>query len=102
MRSEVAIKGFGGATLISAKPHKTAEVLENVLGLECIGEEEGFLRFKSEAELGNTIDIKLTPSVRGLMGAGTVHHIAWRARDEEDHRRWRAFFKKKVIIQQRF
>ena len=47
-RSEDAIKGFSGATLISAKPHKTADVLENVLGLECIGQEEGFLRFKSE------------------------------------------------------
>jgi glyoxalase family protein len=93
--SEVAIKGFSGATLISAKPHKTADVLENILGLECVGQEEGFLRFKSEAQLGNTIDIKLTSSVRGLMGAGTVHHIAWRARDEEDHRRWRALLQDK-------
>lgn len=85
----VAIKGFGGATLISAKPHKTTEVLENILGLKCIGQDEGYLRFKSEAELGNTIDIKLTPSVRGLMGAGTVHHIAWRAKDSEEHMSWR-------------
>ncbi|MCM3124510.1 MULTISPECIES: ring-cleaving dioxygenase [unclassified Mesobacillus] len=85
--SDVAIKGFGGATLISAQPHKTAEVLEDILGLEPVGQEESFLRFKTE--IGNTIDIKLTPSVRGLMGAGTVHHIAWRARDEEDHQRWR-------------
>ena len=89
VRPKMAIKGFSGATLISAQPHKTAEVLENVLGLECVGQEESFLRFKTEAELGNIIDIKLTPSVRGLMGAGTVHHIAWRARDEEDHQRWR-------------
>ena len=89
------LKGLAGATLISAKPHKTAEVLEHVLGLECVGEEEGFLRFQSEAELGNTIDIKLTPSVRGLMGAGTVHHIAWRARDAEDHQRWRALLQEK-------
>ncbi|WHX41102.1 ring-cleaving dioxygenase [Mesobacillus sp. AQ2] len=85
--SDVAIKGFGGATLISAQPHKTAEVLEDILGLEPVGQEESFLRFKTE--IGNTIDIKLSPSVRGLMGAGTVHHIAWRARDEEDHQRWR-------------
>lgn len=85
--SDVAIKGFGGATLISAQPHKTAEVLEDILGLEPVGQEESFLRFKTE--IGNMIDIKLTPSVRGLMGAGTVHHIAWRARDEKDHNRWR-------------
>jgi glyoxalase family protein len=90
IHSENAIKGFGGATLISAQPNKTADVLENVLGLECVGDEEGFLRFKSDASLGNTVDIKLTPSVRGLMGAGTVHHIAWRATDEDDLLKWRS------------
>lgn len=87
--AEVAIKGFGGAILLSAKPHKTADVLENVLGLTCIGQEENYLRFQSEGELGNTIDIKLSPSVRGLMGSGTVHHLAWRARDEKEHQKWR-------------
>ncbi|WP_087974344.1 VOC family protein [Oceanobacillus rekensis] len=34
------------------------------------------------------IDVKLSPSVRGLGGAGTVHHIAWRAKDEEELREW--------------
>jgi glyoxalase family protein len=95
IKSENAIKGFGGATLISAQPNKTADVLENVLGLECIGDEEGFLRFKSDSQLGNTIDIKLTPSVRGLMGAGTVHHIAWRAKDEEELLSWRSLLQEK-------
>ncbi|WP_423408912.1 ring-cleaving dioxygenase [Heyndrickxia sp. MSNUG] len=95
VRSEVAIKGFSGATLISAQPHKTAEVLEHILGLECVGQEEGFLRFKTDAELGNIIVIKLTPSVRGLMGAGTVHHIAWRAKDEAELLKWRALLQEK-------
>ncbi|KKK38242.1 ring-cleaving dioxygenase [Mesobacillus campisalis] len=95
VQSDAAIKGFGGATLISAQPNKTADVLENILGLECLGQEGGFLRFKSEAQLGNIIDIKLTPSVRGLMGAGTVHHIAWRAKDEEEHRKWRDVLQEK-------
>ncbi|WXB89961.1 ring-cleaving dioxygenase [Metabacillus sp. FJAT-53654] len=95
IQAENAIKGFGGAVLISAQPNKTAEVLENILGLECIGDEEGFLRFRSEGNLGNIIDIKLSPSVRGLMGAGTVHHIAWRAKDEEDLLKWRSLLQDK-------
>lgn len=95
IKVENAIRGFAGATLLSAQPNKTAEVLENVLGLTCIGDEEGFLRFKSDGLLGNVIDIKLTPSVRGLMGAGTVHHIAWRAKDEEDLLRWRKLLQEK-------
>lgn len=88
--SKHAIKGFGGATLFSAKPHKTIELLEHVLGLECLGQEEDILRFKSLAPIGNIIDIKLSATVRGLMGAGTVHHIAWRAKDEIDHEEWRS------------
>lgn len=95
VQAEHAIKGFGGATLFSAQPNKTADLLENIMGLECVGDESGFLRFKADAHLGNTIDIKLTPSVRGLMGAGTVHHIAWRAKDEEDLLRWRSLLQDK-------
>lgn len=86
----VAIKGFGGATLNSAQPSKTAEVLENILGLKYVGEDAGYLRFSTDAQIGNVIDIKLTPSVRGLLGAGTVHHIAWRARDMEELQQWRS------------
>lgn len=83
------IIGFAGATLFSAQPNKTVEILESLFGMECVGEEDGFLRFKGEALVGNTIDIKLTPSVRGLMGAGTVHHIALRANDEKELNEWR-------------
>jgi glyoxalase family protein len=95
VQAENAIKGFSGASLYSAQAHKTADVLENVMGLECIGQEGDFLRFKAEGHLGNTIDIQLNPSVRGLMGAGTVHHIAWRAADEEELLRWRLLLQDK-------
>jgi glyoxalase family protein len=95
VQAENAIKGFSGTILYSAQPHKTTDVLENVMGLECIGQEGDFLRFKAEGHLGNTIDIQLNPSVRGLMGAGTVHHIAWRAQDEEDLHRWRSLLQDK-------
>ncbi|PKR85155.1 ring-cleaving dioxygenase [Heyndrickxia camelliae] len=87
--AEYAIKGFAGATLLSKFPYKTAEVLETILGLTCLGQEGEFLRFKAVGHLGNIIDIKLSASVRGLMGAGTVHHIAWRAKDDEQHQKWR-------------
>lgn len=83
------ILGFAGTTLISAQPNKTAVVLESMLGFQMVGEEEGYLRFKSSASIGNIVDIKLLPSVRGLMGAGTVHHIAWRASDESELSEWK-------------
>jgi len=88
---DVAIKGFGGATLLSVRPDKTAHLLENVLGLEVIGQENDILRFRSQSDIGNIIDLKLTPVGRGEMGVGTVHHIAWRAKDDEDQLEWQTY-----------
>ncbi|MEH7523071.1 ring-cleaving dioxygenase [Bacillus sp. JJ1503] len=88
---EVAIKGFGGAILLSAQPDKTAELLEKVMGLELIGKEGDFIRFRSLADIGNIIDVKATPSGRGQMGVGTVHHIAWRANDDNDQLEWQKY-----------
>ncbi|MCD2456710.1 VOC family protein, partial [Staphylococcus aureus] len=83
-----AIKGFGGATLLSEQPDKTADLLENIMGLERVGKEGDFVRYRSAGDIGNVIDLKLTPIGRGQMGAGTVHHIAWRANDDEDQLDW--------------
>ncbi|MGG1599398.1 ring-cleaving dioxygenase [Paenibacillus naphthalenovorans] len=84
-----AIKGFGGAVLYSNAPDKTMNVLQQVMGLEKIGQENGFVRFKAIGDLGNVIDINAAPVGSGIGGAGTVHHIAWRAKDDEDHQLWR-------------
>ncbi|WP_439021876.1 ring-cleaving dioxygenase [Bacillus thuringiensis] len=86
---EVAIKGFGGAVLLSAQPQKTVELLEHVMGLEKVGEEGEFVRFRSSADIGNIIDLKLSTIGRGQMGVGTVHHIAWRASDDADQLDWK-------------
>lgn len=86
---DVAIKGFGGATLFSAQPDQTTKLLVDVMGLEKIAEENGLLRFKSYGDIGNIIDVKSSPSGRGQMGVGTVHHIAWRAEDDADQLEWR-------------
>lgn len=85
---ETAIKGFGGAILLSAQPNETAELLEKVMGLELIGKEGEFVRFCSSADIGNIIDLKVIPTGRGQMGVGTVHHIAWRAMDDNDQLEW--------------
>ncbi|WBL17114.1 ring-cleaving dioxygenase [Sutcliffiella sp. NC1] len=88
---EVAIKGFGGAILLSSQPKHTAETLEKVMGLEFVGEEGEYKRFRSEGDIGNVVDVKTTKTGRGQMGVGTVHHIAWRAKDDEDQLDWQKF-----------
>lgn len=86
--ADKAIKGFGGAVLYSLQPQKTMHVLENLMGLKRVAEEAGLVRFRAAGDLGNVIDINAAPLPRGEEGAGTVHHIAWRAKDDQDHRNW--------------
>ncbi len=89
--ADVAIKGFGGATLYSSQPAQTAHLLEHVMGLEQVGQEGDYTRFHSPAEIGNVIDLKMTTGVHGEMGVGTVHHIAWRADDDNDQLAWQEY-----------
>ncbi|MFP7477009.1 ring-cleaving dioxygenase [Terribacillus saccharophilus] len=88
--AEVAIKGFGGATLYSKRPGATGQLLEQ-MGLEKVGEEGEYVRFRAAGDIGNVIDIKQTTSGRSQMGVGTVHHIAWRASDDQDQLDWSSY-----------
>lgn len=85
---EEAIKGFGGATLLSTQPESTSTLLEKIMGLELVGEEKGLRRFAAPANLGNQIDLQLERQPVGRFSVGTVHHIAWRAQDDADQLDW--------------
>lgn len=92
--AEKAVKGFGGAILYSTAPSQTAKVLVDVMGLKKVGEDAAYARFQAAGDLGNLIDVNLAVMPLGVGGAGTVHHIAWRAKDEEDHALWRKIVEK--------
>jgi glyoxalase family protein len=63
------------------------------MGLENIGQDGDYIRFRANGDLGNIIDIKLSPEARGVSGVGTVHHIAWRAKDYDEHKEWQQHVK---------
>jgi glyoxalase family protein len=106
--ADKAIKGFGGAILYSKKPEKTAHTLEHVMGLEKVGEEGSIIRFQGSGDIGNIIDIDRSKTFAGVAGAGTVHHIAWRAKTDEEHVEWQEHVQKsgfhptKIIDRQYF
>jgi len=85
-----AIQGFHGVTLLERSLENTEELL-SIMGLKKISEEENFVRFAPEGNaLGRFIDIKLDSAARrGSMGAGTVHHIAFRNTDDAAQADWR-------------
>lgn len=86
--TDKAIKGFGGAVLFSTNAAKTMDALVNTLGLKKVGEDGEYARFQAYGEIGNIIDVPLKNMQWGSGGAGTVHHIAWRAKDFEQHKEW--------------
>jgi glyoxalase family protein len=88
--TDMAIKGFGGAVLFSTDSGKTMQALEGILGMKKIGEDQGYVRFQSSGEVGNLIDVPLTSMEWGDGGAGTIHHIAWRAKDFDEHKQWQS------------
>jgi glyoxalase family protein len=85
-----AIRGFAAPTLQVSRPSETEKLLHEILGLEFVAEENKRRRFRGN---GNTaasfIDIMPAEERPGRIAAGTVHHIAFRAADDEEQLRWR-------------
>lgn len=85
-----AVKGFGGAVLFSTVPASTGRLLQDVMGLTKVGEDVGFVRYQAASDIGNVIDVNAVAMAPGAGGYGTVHHIAWRAKDDAEHAEWRS------------
>lgn len=82
------IRGFHGATLLVADLSGSGKLLEDVFGFERVMESKTHLRLKAPAEnLGNVIDL-IPVQERGIGGAGTNHHIAWRTPNDSDQLAW--------------
>jgi glyoxalase family protein len=80
--AERQIRGLYGARLRERHPETTAAFLTGVLGFEPLGEEGGWTRYGFDRADG-VLDIQAAPeALRGAWGVGTVHHLAWRVRDE--------------------
>lgn len=89
--AEHAIRGLHSVTLSVSKEDATAEMLTEGLGLSFANQESNRFRFSAgEGGPGALVDVLVTPDApRGLVAAGTVHHVAWRAPDEQTQVAWR-------------
>ena len=90
--AEHAIRGFYGVTLALEGYEQTADLLEDTMGYEYVGEETGQrFRYQSTgANLGTVIDLCCVPDMQpGRVGTGMVHHIAYRTADDDQQLEWR-------------
>jgi glyoxalase family protein len=88
--AEHAIRGFFGVTMLQLDPAETAQTL-NMMGFYKTAQEGNRLRFAAEGTaLGNHIDMVVDPQANfGRSGAGSVHHIAFRAASDAAQLQWR-------------
>jgi glyoxalase family protein len=90
--AEHAVRGFFGVTMLQLDATETSRTLA-FMGFHQIASEGNRLRFASPADpaaLGNRIDILVDPAANfGRAGAGSVHHIAFRATNDDSQLEWR-------------
>ena len=82
---EYALHGFHSVTLWLEEVRDTAELLTAQMGYRAGGQEENRHRFVSGANaVGRIIDLVEGPDrVQAGLGAGSIHHIAFRAPNDE-------------------
>jgi glyoxalase family protein len=82
--AEEAIRGLHGVTLMLRDAAPTAAILSDVFGFAEQGREGNLRRFSSGgAGLGHIVSLRAVGNfLRGRHGAGSVHHVAFRAADD--------------------
>ncbi len=97
--TEHAIRGFFGVTLLEHEAESSGNFL-NILGFHKVAEEGNRQRYAAGGTaLGNHIDLVIDPKASyGHSGAGSVHHIAFRATDDAAQLAWREEISKYVDV----
>ncbi len=94
-----AIRGFFGVTMLQRDATRTEPVLA-LMGYQKVAEEGNRIRFSASGEaLGRYLDIVVDPAApKGRMGAGSVHHIAFRLPDDAAQLAWQEELRKYVSV----
>ena len=89
--SASAIRGFHSVTVSEEGYERTAALLKETLGFRLVQEEGERFRYEvGEGGASTIIDLLCQPALpRGEILAGTVHHVAWRATNDEQQKEWR-------------
>ena len=78
------LRGMDAVRLWQRDRAECGRFLQSVLGMERVGEEDGWERFAVPGRAAGTIvDVREVPGMaRGAWGTGGIHHVAWRVPDD--------------------
>ena len=83
--ADVALRGIHSVSLLLREAGPTGGILTDVFGFQAIGREGTTVRFQAEGtHVGGIVDIREAGEfLRARQGGGSVHHIAFRAADDD-------------------
>jgi catechol 2,3-dioxygenase-like lactoylglutathione lyase family enzyme len=81
---EHSIRGIHSVTLWLESCELTGKLLTETLGFDAVREQASIFRFAAPTRgIGSIVDLRQVPGLwPGVMGAGTIHHVAFRAQDD--------------------
>lgn len=80
---DAAIAGLEGVTLLVEDGARTGAILTDVFGFHETVRDGSLVRYRGDAGLGSTVDVRDAKGfLPGRLGAGSVHHVAFRAADD--------------------
>ena len=80
---EFGIRGFWGTTLYLQESEPTAKVLEEVFGFKLGDEENDQKLYITDAPFGGSVIIENAKPKISSNGRGIIHHVAFRAKDDD-------------------
>lgn len=85
VKADVATRGFHNVTLTLNSIKATAAILTEIFGYKLIGQDVNRYRYATDAvENAAIIDlVELTDEKRGHVANGSVHHVAFRVKNDE-------------------
>lgn len=86
-----ALSKFHSVTIAEEGYERTAQLLTGTMRFRQVGEEQNRFRFAvGDGTASQIVDVVCVPGAQhGSMGAGAVHHVAFRAADDAQQLAWR-------------
>ena len=82
--AEHTIRGFYGTTLLLDQHEPTAEVLKSLFGFSEAENDANKWHYTTDANIGGSVIIEEGESKPSANGRGIIHHVAFRAEDDDE------------------
>ncbi|NBC03946.1 MAG: ring-cleaving dioxygenase [Bacteroidetes bacterium] len=87
--AEHGIRGFRGTTLRLMETEPTARVLKDVFDFRESESSDNATHFTTDAPIGGSVIIEKGEEKPSTSGRGIIHHVAFRAKDDEEQKEMR-------------